>query len=142
MPPMSSTHKDGKKLQDAVVEVCGYLDLKTTTGVKLGMKVDHSDRYVDVVVTDEFASLAIECKSQMVPGSAQEKVTATMFDLILIPMPAILVYAGHGFTTKYKDFLYNQANAFHIEDLQRYLEMFFDCDLSPEYRQFDSKFRR
>jgi len=142
MSPHNKTRKEGKKLEDAVGEVAEYLGLKVTQHVKCGTKVDHSDRYLDVVVTDEFESLAIECKSQMVSGSAQEKVTATMFDLILVPMPAILVYAGQGFSTKYRRFLYSQANAFHLENLQRYLEMFFDLKPKPEYKWFEAKFRR
>jgi hypothetical protein len=68
--------------------------------VNLGKTVIGKDRQIDVFVhrpIDQKA-LAIECKYQDVPGTADEKIPYALLDLAALWVPGCLAYAGHGWS--------------------------------------------
>ena len=66
--------------------------------VDIGRSVLGSVRRVDVLAVLDKRALAIECKYQNVSGSAEEKIVHAIEDIEKIPMPAVLCYAGKGFS--------------------------------------------
>jgi hypothetical protein len=68
--------------------------------VALGKTVLGKNRRIDVFVIHEASgtALALECKYQGSPGTADEKIPHTLQDLQTLPMPSYLVYAGGGFS--------------------------------------------
>lgn len=56
-------------------------------------------RRVDVLVINQekVIAVAMECKFQMVSGSADEKIPHALDDVVAMPIPSCLVYAGSGF---------------------------------------------
>jgi len=87
--------------------VASYVDsafaqhgLAVYTEVALGKSIIGKDRQIDVFVvraTDQRA-LAIECKYQDVPGTADEKIPYALADLAALWLPGCLVYAGGGWS--------------------------------------------
>lgn len=68
--------------------------------VNLGKTIIGKDRQIDVFVhrpIDQKA-IAIECKYQDVPGTADEKIPYALQDLAALWVPGCLVYAGHGWS--------------------------------------------
>lgn len=87
--------------------IAGYIDaafgphgLVVYTEVALGKTIIGKDRQIDVFVvrpTDQRA-IAIECKYQDVPGTADEKIPYALADLAALWLPGCLVYAGGGWS--------------------------------------------
>ena len=78
----------------------GELGLVVYREVNLGKTVIGKDRQIDVFVhrpIDQKA-IAIECKYQDVPGTADEKIPYALQDLAALWLPGCLVYAGHGWS--------------------------------------------
>ena len=68
--------------------------------VNLGKTVIGKDRQIDVFVHRPIDQkvIAIECKYQDVPGTADEKIPYALQDLAALWVPGCLVYAGHGWS--------------------------------------------
>tara|TARA_R110001583_G_scaffold10423_7_gene48255 strand:- start:2630 stop:3094 length:465 start_codon:yes stop_codon:yes gene_type:complete len=68
--------------------------------VTVGRSLHGKKRKVDILMvsTDKEKALAIECKFQDVAGTAEEKLHFAIKDLEAMPMPAVLSYAGRGFS--------------------------------------------
>lgn len=68
------------------------------TETKVGKSIIGKDRTVDVFVVAGSDALAIECKSQNVEGTTDEKIPYALADLEAMRIPGVLVYAGDGFS--------------------------------------------
>lgn len=68
--------------------------------VSLGKSIIGKNRRIDVfaVHKESAKTLAIECKYQGTPGTADEKIPYTLDDLRAMHIPAFVVYAGEGFS--------------------------------------------
>jgi hypothetical protein len=68
--------------------------------VPLGKSVIGKNRRVDLFLLHEASAtaVAIECKYQGTPGTADEKIPYTLNDLKAMHIPAYVVYAGAGFS--------------------------------------------
>lgn len=68
--------------------------------INLGKTVIGKDRQIDVFVhrPADQQVIAIECKYQDVPGTADEKIPYALQDLAALWVPGCLVYAGHGWS--------------------------------------------
>lgn len=87
--------------------VASYVDrafgphgLVVYTEVALGKSIIGKDRQIDVFVVrpNDQRALAIECKYQDVPGTADEKIPYALADLAALWIPGCLVYAGAGWS--------------------------------------------
>jgi hypothetical protein len=74
--------------------------------------------------------LGIECKAQETPGTAQEKIPATLEDIQAWPIPGLVVFSGSGFTNDMKAFLIASGRAVELRDLEPWLRLFFSLPLS------------
>jgi hypothetical protein len=68
--------------------------------VNLGKTIIGKDRQIDVFVHRPLDQkvIAIECKYQDVPGTADEKIPYALLDLAALWVPGCLAYAGHGWS--------------------------------------------
>lgn len=68
--------------------------------VNLGKTVIGKDRQIDVFVhrPRDQQTIAIECKYQDVPGTADEKIPYALQDLAALWVPGCLAYAGQGWS--------------------------------------------
>jgi len=66
----------------------------------MGKSIIGKNRRVDLLVLDESQNkaIAIECKCQNVPGTADEKVPYTLKDSEAMQMDAYVIYGGGGFS--------------------------------------------
>lgn len=66
----------------------------------MGKSIIGKNRRVDLLVLNESLNkaIAIECKCQNVPGTADEKVPYTLKDSEAMQMDAYVVYGGEGFS--------------------------------------------
>ena len=74
-------------------------------------------------------TLGIECKVQLVSGSAEEKIPSTVQDIGAWPIPGIVVFAGDGFSENMKNYLIASGKAVVLEDLDAWLCLFFGLSL-------------
>lgn len=92
------------KYRDAVAKHIAerYKDdgLEVYAEIKLGTSIVGKDRTVDVLILDPETddSFALECKVQMVSGTAEEKLFYALEDIEAMPIAGALVYYGEGFT--------------------------------------------
>jgi hypothetical protein len=75
-------------------------------------------------------TLGVECKYQAVPGTAEEKIPATIKDIAAWPIPGIVVFAGVGFTENMKSFLISTGKAVEFSELEPWLRLFFGLPLT------------
>lgn len=68
------------------------------TEIKVGKSIIAKERTVDVLVVCGERALAVECKTQAVEGTADEKIVYSLDDLAAMRMPGCLAYAGTGFS--------------------------------------------
>jgi hypothetical protein len=68
--------------------------------VSLGKSIIGKNRRIDIlaVLSGSQRALAVECKYQATPGTADEKLPYTLQDLAALEIPAYVVYAGEGFS--------------------------------------------
>jgi hypothetical protein len=74
--------------------------IKVYSEIFMGKSIIGKNRRVDLLVLDESQNkaIAIECKCQNVPGTADEKVPYTLKDSEAMQMDAYVVYGGEGFS--------------------------------------------
>jgi hypothetical protein len=127
MPGKSQAVESGRELQDRVVALAHELHLNVTTEVIVGRRIWGSKRRIDVVMKhpETRVSLGIECKFQGGPGSAEEKIPATIEDINAWPIRGIVVYAGDGFSKNMESYLLSTGRAVEVSDLRAWLELYF-----------------
>ncbi|MBU1221926.1 hypothetical protein KKF34_11040 [Myxococcota bacterium] len=74
--------------------------IKIYDEVSIGKSIIGKNRKVDLVVFSEEKNsvFLIECKYQNTQGTADEKIPYTLQDMASIPLPAVVVYTGKGFS--------------------------------------------
>ena len=127
MPGKATAVTNGNELKAAVQKVAEGLGLKAETEVRVARRLWGAVRCIDVVLTHEESrrSLGIECKFQGGPGSAEEKIPSTILDIAAWPIPGIVVFAGDGFSTQMRSYLYSTGKAVAFDDLEAWLRLFF-----------------
>ena len=127
MPGKATAVKNGAELQNAVVKAATDLGLTARKEVKVGRRLWGAERRIDVVATEPKTrlSLGIECKFQGGPGTAEEKIPATINDMEAWPIRGILVFSGDGFSQNMRSFLYSTGKAIDLEDLDGWLKLYF-----------------
>ncbi|HXG07745.1 MAG TPA: PD-(D/E)XK nuclease superfamily protein [Nitrososphaera sp.] len=93
MPGKGTAPKSGDELKQRVVALAQRLGLRAQTEVRAARRLWGQQRYIDVVITDEKSGkrLGIECKFQATPGTAEEKVPATIQDIAYWPILGIIM---------------------------------------------------
>ena len=127
MPGKSQAVASGRELQDRVVELARDLGLNVSIEVKVGRRIWGAKRRIDVVMKhpDTRVSLGVECKYQGGPGSAEEKIPATIEDIQAWPIRGIVVYSGDGFSSNMESYLLSTGRAVELRDLRAWLELYF-----------------
>lgn len=127
MPGRDTAVSSGRDLQDQVAALGRDLGLSVDTEVEVGRRVWGARRRIDVVMKhkETRVSLGIECKYQSGPGSAEEKIPATIQDIRAWPIRGIVVYCGTGFSTNMESYLLSTGMAVELCDLKPWLELYF-----------------
>jgi len=127
MPGKATAVDSGRSLRDQVVDIGRRLGLDVRTEVKVGRRLWGSVRKIDIVLThrETHLSLGIECKYQETPGTAEEKIPATIQDIKAWPIRGLVVFAGKGFSEHMRSFLHSTGMAVEFEDLEAWLRLFF-----------------
>jgi len=101
--------------------------LKTQVEVKAARRLWGQRRYIDVVITDEKSGkrLGVECKFQATPGTAEEKIPATIQDMEHWPVPGIVVIDGEGFSENMRGHLMSTGKVVWFSDLEDWLRLCF-----------------
>jgi len=112
-------------------ELAVKLGLDTQTEVRVGRRLWGAIRRIDLVVRDPVTrrTLGIECKAQETPGSAEEKIPATIGDIAAWPIAGIVVFSGSGFSTNMRQYLISTGKAVLFEDLEDWLRLYFGLPL-------------
>lgn len=127
MPGRSRANASGRSLEQEVLRVAERLGLQVRTQVRVGRRLWGRERFIDVVVTEPGTRriLGIECKFQGGPGTAEEKIPATVQDLAAWPIPGIIVIDGEGFSAQMRQFLISTGKAVELPDLEDWLRLYF-----------------
>lgn len=127
MPGKSKAVESGNGLRDVVAELGRELGLVVDIEVPVGRRVWGAKRRIDVVLkhSETRVSLGIECKFQGGPGSAEEKIPATIEDIRAWPIRGIVVYSGGGFSSNMESYLLSTGMAVGFDDLENWLELYF-----------------
>ncbi len=127
MPGKSQAVASGRELQDRVVKLASDLGLDVNIEVTVGRRIWGAKRRIDVVMKhpETRVSLGVECKYQGGPGSAEEKIPATIEDIQAWPIRGIVVYSGDGFSSNMESYLLSTGRAVELRDLRAWLELYF-----------------
>ncbi|MDK1021240.1 MAG: hypothetical protein QGD90_06350 [Candidatus Hydrogenedentes bacterium] len=127
MPGRAKAVESGNELRDTVAALGKELGLSTEIEVSVGRRIWGAKRRIDVVLKhpETRVSLGIECKFQGGPGSAEEKIPATIEDIRAWPIRGIVVYSGDGFSSNMESYLLSTGMAVGFEDLENWLELYF-----------------
>jgi len=127
MPGKSTAVTNGTELKEAVATLGAKLGLKAGTEVKVGRRIWGSKRNIDVVLSHPKGGfrLGIECKYQKEPGTAEEKIAATVEDIKAWPIRGIIVISGPGFSDNMRGYLLSTGVVVDLEDLEEWLRMYF-----------------
>lgn len=127
MPGKAAAVSSGKDLQDQVVALGTALGLSHEVEVMVGRRIWGARRRIDVVFKhpETRVSLGIECKYQGTPGTAEEKIAATIEDIKAWPIRGIVVYHGEGFSDHMRYYLPSTGMAVELPDLRKWLELYF-----------------
>ena len=132
MPGKDKASKSGQSLEKAVKDLAENRGLEVRRQFKLGRRLWGAERRIDLILRDSGSekTLGIECKAQETPGTAQEKIPATLADIQAWPIPGLVVFSGVGFTDDMKAFLIASGRAVELRDLEPWLRLFFSLPLS------------
>ena len=74
--------------------------LKVYREIRIGKTIIGKNRCIDIlcVAEDLQTAFAIECKFQDSQGTVDEKIPYALDDLLALPMPGCIAYAGQGFS--------------------------------------------
>ncbi|WP_169238173.1 PD-(D/E)XK nuclease superfamily protein [Candidatus Roseilinea sp. NK_OTU-006] len=127
MPGKETAPRSGDELKERVVALAETLGLKAQTEVKAGRRLWGQRRYIDVVITDEKSGkrLGVECKFQATPGTAEEKIPATIQDMEHWPIEGIVVIDGKGFSKNMQGYLMSTGKVVWFSDLKDWLSLYF-----------------
>ncbi len=130
MPGKSQAVTNGQELQKVVIEAAQSLGLKAVAEVKVGRRIWGAERKIDVVLTEPQSrlKLGLECKFQSVPGSAEEKIPATIEDIKAWPIRGLVVFNGPGFSENMRGYLISTGMAVDFKDLADWLKLYFALD--------------
>jgi hypothetical protein len=82
-----------------IVSAYGARGLEVYEEVQLGTSIIGKQRRIDLlVIGPERQALVVECKYQDSAGTADEKIPYALDDMATLRLPAVLVYAGSGFS--------------------------------------------
>jgi hypothetical protein len=107
--------------QDAIAKYLAqrYADdgLEVFTEVQLGTSIVGKKRKIDVLILekDTGKSFGLECKVQMVGGTAEEKLYFAIEDIKAMPIPGAVVYYGGGFTEAFLHMLAASPHAVYCK---------------------------
>lgn len=132
MPGRGAAPQSGKELEDEVARLAEGLGLEVRRAVKVGRRLWGAERRIDLVLTDreQRKSLGVECKFQGGPGTAEEKIPATIADIAAWPIPGLVVFKGEGFTANMRSYLVSTGRAVELDDLEPWLRLFFGLSLA------------
>ena len=127
MAGKSNAPLSGNELKRKVASLASSLGLKTQEEVKAARRLWGQKRYIDIVVKDENTGkmLGLECKFQATPGTAEEKIPATIQDIEHWPIPGIVVIDGEGFSKNMQGYLMSTGKVIWFEDLEDWLRLYF-----------------
>lgn len=127
MPGKSTAVVSGNDLRDRVAAIGQSLGLEATLEVEVGRRVWGARRKIDVVLKhkETRVSLGVECKFQGGPGSAEEKIPATIQDIRAWPIRGIVVYSGEGFSANMESYLLSTGMAVELNDFKKWIELYF-----------------
>lgn len=127
MPGRATATRQGDELKNRVVALAEKLGLSARTEVPSARRLWGARRRIDVVVANSARTkvLGLECKFQGGPGSAEEKIPATIRDIEYWPIPGIVVIDGPGFSENMKGFLMSTGKTVWFEDLEDWLRLYF-----------------
>lgn len=130
MPGRATAVRSGRELESAVADIATSLGLEVARQVKVGRRIWGAVRQIDVILRHPATRLTIgiECKFQGGGGSAEEKIPATVQDIEAWPIPGIIVFAGKGFSSNMRSFLYSTGKAVDLTDVEEWLRLFFGLD--------------
>ena len=127
MPGKAAATESARQLVERVVMLANELDLESRTEVYVGRRIWGARRRIDVVLRhrETRVTLGIECKYQGTKGSAEEKIPATIDDILAWPIRGIVVFSGEGFSQNMINYLLSTGKAVEMDDLQPWLELYF-----------------
>ena len=127
MAGKDTSTRQGDYLKNQVVALAEKLGLSARTEVPSARRLWGARRRIDVVIRDDARGkvLGVECKFQGGPGSAEEKIPATIRDIEFWPIPGIVVIDGPGFSDNMKGYLMATGKAVWFEDLEDWLRLYF-----------------
>jgi hypothetical protein len=127
MPGRATAVHSGAELRDKVVELGRKLGLDARTEVRVARRLWGAVRCIDVVLTrpETGKTLGVECKYQGGGGSAEEKVPATIQDIVAWPIPGIVVFGGEGFSSNMVAYFHSTGKAVALDELEPWLRLFF-----------------
>ena len=78
----------------------GPRSLKVYREIRIGKTIIGKNRCIDILCVSERTNraFAIECKFQDSQGTVDEKIPYALDDLLALPMPGCIAYAGQGFS--------------------------------------------
>jgi hypothetical protein len=122
---------NGDELVQEVVKIAKKLGLETKEQFHVARRIWGANRKIDVVLIESKSrkTLGVECKYQSGGGSAEEKIPATIQDIVAWPIPGIVVFAGEGITDNMKSFLISSGKAVELDELEPWLRLFFGLPL-------------
>lgn len=127
MPGRSQAVRSGADLEGRVAEIVVSLGLAVERQVRVGRRIWGAERRIDIIAKDPSTrtSLGIECKYQGTPGTAEEKIPATIQDIDAWPIRGVVVFSGEGFSERLKAFLLSTGKAMEVDDLETWLKLYF-----------------
>ena len=127
MPGKSAAVISGNDLRDKVAALARDLHLDVQIEVSVGRRIWGAKRRIDVVIKHPITrvSLGVECKYQGGPGSAEEKIPATLEDIRAWPIRGLVVYSGSGFSSNMQSYLLSTGMAVELADLKTWLQLYF-----------------
>ena len=127
MPGRAAAVRSGAQLQSSVEGLAQGVGLRVKSQVHVGRRLWGAERCIDVVLThpDSTRSLGVECKYQGGPGTAEEKIPATIQDIAAWPIPGIVVFEGDGFSANMRSYLHSTGKAVGFGDLESWLRLYF-----------------
>jgi hypothetical protein len=132
MPERGAAPQSGRELEDEVARIAEELGLEVRRAVRVGRRLWGAERRIDLVLTEQEQrkSLGVECKFQGGPGTAEEKIPATIADIAAWPIPGLVVFKGKGFTANMRSYLVSTGRAVELDDLEPWLRLFFGLSLT------------
>lgn len=93
-------HEYRKRIGSYLVAAYWDRGIQVFEEVNVGTSIIGKQRRVDLLLLQpvERKALALECKYQDTTGTADEKIPYSLQDLAALRMPAVLTYAGAGFS--------------------------------------------